>query len=451
MARCVRALTATLATALALGSTSAAADTPANAATVTLNSQVVGNTAFSYLQVSEVSSHGGDAEAVPPWRVTGCRYWSQWTLVRVNAVSHERTYGVFIFDGCNHDAQVFPVPTDIRQGSCNNDDNLFPSGKFSVCPIIAEGHVPAGLPLDQRCEALTEADQSLLVDLSPTAYDTTKPTTLHLQTHFASDMAQRLSEGTCSDVLSWEAVSWTLHWSDGAVDHLPASGQQGITAAHTLKPQSQGGVQQSDVTAVARLHITGQALDFDASGNTVVRRVDGYVNVSNHDGAAGQGSAPVDEPPQLEVGAVAVGQDGAGYMAEPDDTAPPAARATTIRGRLLALWLRPIVVRPGVEMIDGAQVGTATSTVLRWRYLGEMTDAPVSEGTTPGARGDAQTPVVVQYDHAERIDTAGNPIDEEVPLQLTVRTVYPDDTVLDSTITGNVAVAIWYPSLTGTG
>jgi len=436
----------------AVAATPVRADSGGAVLTAQLTSQQLGNTAQDVLQVTSTYQSLSTSHVVPTHRVQAFCYWSQWTLVRVNAVSHERTYGVFIFDGCNHDAQVFPVPTDIRQGSCNNDDNLYPSGKFSVCPIIAEGHVPAGLPLDQRCEALTEADQSLLVDLNPPTYDASKPTTLTLSTHFATDMAQRLSEGTCTDVLDWEAVSWTLHWSDGAVDHLPASGQQGITATHALKPQpQQAGVQQSDVTVVARLHITGQALDFDASGNPYVRRVDGYVNVSNHDGAAGQTSAPVDEPPQLEVGAVAVGQDGSGQLAEPDDGAEPAARATTIRGRLLALWLRPIVVQPGVETIDGAQVGTATSTVLRWRYLGDSTDAPASEGTTPGARGDAQTPVVVQYDHAERTDAAGNPVDELVPLQLTVRTVYPDDTVLDSTITGDVAVAIWYPSLTGTG
>jgi hypothetical protein len=418
---------------------------------VQLNSQAVGNTATDYLSVTS-ENHGVVAShAVPPRRLIVHCYWSSWTLYRVNSVTHERTYGVYIYDGCNHDAQVFPVPTDIRQGSCNNDDNLYPSGKFSVCPIIEQGHVPAGLPFDRHCEALTEADTSLFVDVSPPTYDATKPTALTATTSFASDMTQRLAEGTCTDVLDWRVVSWTLRWSDGAVDHLPASGQSGITTTHELKPTQGSGTQQADVTVVARLHVIGQALDFDASGNPVVRGVDGYVDISNHDGAAGTGSAPVDEPPQMAVGAIAVGQQGDGSLPQPDETMSPAQRAVTIRGRLLALYVRPVLLRPGVELIDGAEVGVATSRVLRWHYLGGSTDAPPSEGTTPGARGDAATPIVVQYDHAERIDALGRPVDETVPVEMTVRSVYPDGTVLDTTMSGSIAVAIYYAGLTGTG
>jgi hypothetical protein len=425
--------------------------TPLPTVIVTLSSQVVGSTAFSYLTAERDAFGQRDTQIIVPHRVAACRYWSEWTLVRVNSVSHERTYGVFIFDGCNHDAQVFPVPSDIRQGSCNNDDNLYPSGKFSVCPIIAEGHVPAGLPFNRACEALTEADTSLFADVTPPTYDATQPTTLTLTTSFASDMTQRLSEGTCTDVLDWRAVSWTLHWSDGSVDRLPASGQQGITATHTLAPVHDAGTQQADVTVVARLHVIGQALDFDANGNPFVRNVDAYVDVSNHDGASGTGSAPVDEPPQVQLGAIAVGQDGDGNLPPPDPAATPAPHAVTIRGRLLALNIRPIIVQPGVEMIDGAQVGTATSRIVRWQYDGATTDAPPSEGTTPGARGDPGTPVVVQYDHAERTDGLGHPVDETVRLVMVVRSAYPDGTVLDTTITGDIAVSIYYAGLTGTG
>jgi len=452
MARYRSALTASAAVVMAAAWPSAAhAQTASAPLTVALQSQAVGNTAFSYLQVTSASDVGASVQAVPPRHITGCRYWSSWTLYRVNSVTHERTYGVYIYDGCNHDAQVFPVPTDIRQGSCNNDDNLYPSGKFSVCPIIEQGHVPAGLPFDRHCEALTEADTSLFVDINPPTYDATKPTTLTATTSFASDMAQRLAEGTCTDVLDWRVVSWTLRWSDGAVDHLPASGQSGITRTHELKPTQGSSSQQADVTVVARLHVIGQALDFDASGNPVVRRVDGYVDISNHDGAAGTGSAPVDEPPQMAVGAIGVGQQGDGSIPQPDETNNPVQRAVTIRGRLLALYVRPVLLRPGVELIDGAEVGFATSRVLRWHYLGGPTDAPPSEGTTSGARGDAATPIVVQYDHAERVDALGRPVDETVPVEMTVRSVYPDGTVLDTTISGSIAVAIYYAGLTGTG
>lgn len=419
---------------------------------VALISQQVGNTAHDYLEVTSEGNFVTASQAVPTRRGTRYCYWSDWTLIRINAVSHERTYGVSIYDGCNNDVQVFPVPQDIRQGSCNNDDALYPSGKYSVCPIIPEGHVPAGLPFDRRCEALTEVDTSLLANITPQTYDPTQPTTLTLTTSFASDMAQRLSEGTCTDVLDWQAISWTLHWSDGSVDHLPASGQAGITKEHTLRPSATAsGPQQSDVTVVAHLHVVGQALDFDQSGNLVVRNVGGYVDISNHEGASGAGAAPVDVPPQLATGAIAVDQSGDGSMPQPDSGAPPQQRAVTIRGRLLQVFPRPIVIRPGIETVDGAEVGRATSAVVGWTYDGATTDAPPGEGTEPGARGGPQTPVTVQYDHAERTDALGRPVDESVPVTMLVRTTYPDGAVLDTQLSGAIDVAIWYAGLSQTG
>jgi len=417
--------------------------------TVQLVSEQVGNTAHDYLQVTSVDRFASAVHTVPTRPGSAYCLWSEWHLIRVNAVSHDRTYGVYIYDGCNNDAQVFPVPTDIRQGSCNNDDNLFPSGKFSVCPIIPEGHVPAGLPFDQHCEALTEADTSLFANVDPPTYDTTKPTPLTLTTTFASDMTQRLSEGTCSDVLDWRAVAWTVHWPDGTTDRAGGSGQSGITLVHTIPAAKSDTSQQASVVVIAHLHVMGQALDFDQNGNPVVRSVGGYVDISNSDSATGSGAAPVDEPPLLAMGAIPIGQTGDGRLAEPDASAAPVARAVTIRGRLLALWLSPIVVRPGVEMVDGVEVGIATSRVLRWHYLGGPTDAPPSEGTTAGAHGSADTPVVVQYDHAERTDAQGNPIDETVLLSVVVETAYPDGTVQTTTLDGSIAVAIYYAGLTG--
>jgi hypothetical protein len=247
-------------------------------------------------------------------------------------------------------------------------------------------------------------------------------------------------------------LSWTLHWSDGAVDHLPGSGQQGISAQHTLQPsKAASGTQQSDVTVVAHLHVIGQALDFDPSGNLVVRAVDGYVDVSNHDGASGAGAAPVDVPPQLVAGATAVDQAGDGSMPRPDGGAPPQQRAVTIRGRLLQLYPRPVVIRPGIETVDGAEVGRATSTVVSWTYEGGPTDTPPGEGTQPGTRGGAQTPITVQYDHAERTDALGRPVDETVPVTMLVRTTYPDGTVLDTQLSGAIDVAIWYAGLSRSG
>jgi hypothetical protein len=197
--------------------------------------------------------------------------------------------------------------------------------------------------------------------------------------------------------------------------------------------------------------VVGQALDFDPSGNLVVRDVDGYVDISNHEGASGAGAAPVDVPPQLATGAIAVDQSGDGSMPRPDAGAPPQQRAVTIRGRLLQLYPRPIVIRPGIETVDGAEVGRATSVVVGWTYDGGSTDAPPGEGTQPGARGGGQAPITVQYDHAERTDALGRPVDETVPVTMLVRTTYPDGTVLDTQLGGAIDVAIWYAGLSQSG
>jgi hypothetical protein len=146
-----------------------------------------------------------------------------------------------------------------------------------------------------------------------------------------------------------------------------------------------------------------------------------------------------------------VGQAGDGSLPPPDAAAQPAQRAVTIRGRLLAIYPKPIVVQPGVELVGGVEVGRATTVVTGWHYTGGPTDAPAREGTSPGAQGGPSTPVVVQYDHAERTDAIGRPLDEAVPLALTVRTTYPDGAVFESTVNGSIAVAIWYAGLSGTG
>ena len=176
------------AAALALLPGRAAAEPAQIVLTVQLVSQQIGNTAHDYLEVTSTDRFVSATHTVPTRRGTSYCLWSTWSLIRLNTVSHARTYGVSIFDGCNNDTQVFPIPKDIRQGSCNNDDALYPSSKYSLCPIIPEGHVPAGLPFDRRCKALTEVDTSLLTALTPQSYDSTKPTTLTLSTSFTSDM-----------------------------------------------------------------------------------------------------------------------------------------------------------------------------------------------------------------------------------------------------------------------
>jgi hypothetical protein len=375
-------------------------------------------------------------------------YYSDWHLISVNSVSHERKYGVFIYNGCFGDTPVFPTPADPRFGPCNNDDSRHASALYSLCPILQPGHVPAGLSPD-RCDALDAASTALDADLTPPTYDPRQDTRLTATTRFASDVAEQLAEGTCLANLGWQDIGWSMGWSDGVVDRRPGSGQQGITDSHVLaaQPTDTGDTRSADVTAVATLHLTGDGVDFDDSGAPVIVHRSADVQVSNHRSVTGMSPGAVDTPPQLAVGALAVGQRGDGSVGAPAPAAVPESHADTIRGRLLELFPRAIVVRPGEELVDGALVGEGRSEVVSWTYLGGLTDAPARAATPPGATGSPEQPVRVQWNHAERLDAQRQPVDEEVPLRLLVRTTYPDGHVDEQTVSGLIRISIYYVGL----
>ncbi len=244
-----------------------------------------------------------------------------------------------------------------------------------------------------------------------------------------------------------------MRWSDGATDARPGSGQQGITDAHLLAPQPAAGdaSRTADVTAVATLHLTGDAVDFDDAGApTVVHRA-ADVQISNHRTSTGLLPGAVYTPPSLAVAAVPVGQRGDGSIPPPDPNQPPLTHADTIRGRLLELFPRALVLQPGTETVGGTTIGEATSEVVGWTYLGGPTDAPPREATAPGASAVPDRPVAVQWNHAERLDGQRSPVDEQVPLRLIVRTTYPDGHAEEQTISGSIAVSIYYVGLMDPG
>ena len=146
-----------------------------------------------------------------------------------------------------------------------------------------------------------------------------------------------------------------------------------------------------------------------------------------------------------------VGQRGDGTIPSPDPRQPPLTHADTIRGRLLELFPRVLVVRPGTETVAGAPAGEARSEILGWTYEGPPTDAPDREATRPEQTGPPGLPVTLQWNHAERLDGRRRPVDEEVPLRLSVRTTYPDGHTEDQQVTGAIAVSIYYVGLMDVG
>jgi hypothetical protein len=418
--------------------------------TATLQSQSVGDRAFEILTLRATNQRTGGQDHIVPTHPPGryC-YYSEWRLIRVNAVSRERKYGVYIYNACDGDRQIFPVSTQIRM-SCNNDDNLYASGKFSICPLLPPGHVPAGLPPLQGCNAEAVASQSLLADLQPSTYDPSKGADLTVTTSFASDFADRLADGTCLANIDWQDRAWTMRWSDGAADQKAGTGRQGTTDTHTIAADPAAGSQTrtSDITAIAHLSVSGQAVDFDADGNPIVITRSANIDISNKTAATGQGSTTVGYAlPQLVVAGVGVIQHGDGSVPAPSSGAAPQTHVDAIRGRLLVVYPQALVVVPGTESVGGVVVGDAVTTTLSWTYLGPPTDAPLGEASATGSKGLAGVPVTIQWNHAEPISTFGTPTDELVPLQLTARSVYPDGHIETQTITGAIAATIFYVGL----
>jgi hypothetical protein len=417
----------------------ASASGESQALQVQLHTTSSGNRQWDYLDASEgIASGERTSRHVPTRRPGTYCYYGRWVLTRVEAASGARHYGVFLRNACDGDNQVFPFPAT----SCNNDDSQHPVGRFSYCVTIVRGHIPAGLT-PAECAAAAVASTALNVSMDPPSYDSSQPVTQTLTTSFSSDAAELLSEGSCTGVIDWQDIGWTIRWADGAVDTVPGSGHSGITATHQLAP-SGSGTTPADANVTAHLHIHGTAVDFDGAGNLITVARDALVDISNHAGAAGAAAAPVYTPPVLEAGAASATQNGDGSL-PPGPQGAVGAHLNAIRGRLELVFPAVLVVRPGTESIGGVVIGSSTSSVVSWSYGGPATDAPAS----PRHSGSGGQSLAVQWNHAERTDGHGGPIDESLPLTVTVRTVYPDGTARTDVVSGSIGVSIHYPALAG--
>jgi len=415
-----------------------------------IQTQTVGNTTFAWSQVSSTTLNGLQAmNNVPTRQLPACGWWSTWTLLRVNPNSGARRYGELIYNSCSDNAQQFPTATDPTQGSCTNSDASRRSIQYSLCPTLPKDTVPAG-HLDS-CLALAEASVALHAVVTPSQYDASLRTALTATTSFDSDFTQRLSDATCSDVLSWSVTSWEIGWQDGVTDTLPGTGTAGTSDAHFTTAAVGGGPQVASVVARARIHMLARAVDFSDDAVPVVVRLERDVVISNDaaaNGATSPGSIlPVYTPPQLATGAIASLQSADGTLQPPDPARPATQHVDTLRGRLLQLLPRAIVLYPGTESVAGVVIGQGTTTTIAWSYFGPVTDAPAGEGTRPGDSGTSASVVGVQWNHAARLDGAGRPVDELVPLDISVRTTYPDGHSETSVVTGAVPISIFYVGL----
>ena len=418
----------------------------------TVQTSQVGATVFAWTVLDSSFIQGTYTVSTHPMPRQGpnCGFDSTWRLIRVNEVTNARRYAQFIYDECAFGTLVVPVPADPANLSCNNDDNLYRSGKYSLCIWVPPSTVPAGEAFDQNCMALAETAVSLHADVTPSP----APTSLAVTTSFSSDFQQRLAEATCSDVLSWRVTAWELQWPDGAVDTKPGTAQQGITDVHTLKSGPPPDPTTVHVIARAHLHITAQAIDFDSKANTYIRTMSTDVVVSNDASALAGAGAPTYVAPQLRAAAICEMQAPDGTLQPYRPTDPLDSSCQVMRGRLDQVYPQVDVVQPGAELLNGVDIGAAHSVLTDWTYTGTATDAPSRYGTNPGDTGPAGVPINVQWNHASRIDESSGtpvPIPEQVPFRASVLTTYPDGHTDTETVSGSIPVTIFYVGLNFTG
>jgi hypothetical protein len=394
-----------------------------------------GNEFFAVGKLSVAGPFGANNYPLPTGhRYVSC-YYSNWYLINM-LPDGSRQYDIVIWDACTNQ-QVFPPST------C---DFIYRGYMPSECVTLPPRTVPAGYT-PATCGASAVTSSKLFASVTPTSYDPTQATPLTATTAFAGGFANSLSDGTCTSVLNWDAVSWKLTWPDGQGTTAGDSGQGGITSSHTLAPQpGVTGSQKSDVTAIAHVHITGEGVAFDAAGNPTVIPVDTFVDVSNKATAAGLGP-PTYTPPVLRVGGIGDGQTGDGSIPAANLALAPSQHLTTIRGHLLLIYPRAIVVTPGTESIGGVPVGNATTTTASWRYDGSWTNTPPGAGTAPGGNGGNGNAVVLQWNNPEPLNALGQPVDEQAPITITAQTTYPDGHTATETVSGSVGVTIYYIAL----
>lgn len=292
------------------------------------------------------------------------------------------------------------------------------------------GRTPVGTSRDLTARALLSLDLRVWSD--PPTVPARKPVTIHgaLSDRIDNDLRMLLS----MSIRSWEVASWHIAFGDGNSVSYPG-GSRAVQGTHEY---AQAGSFVATVTA----RITGlaEAGEYGAGGEPYVSNVPFNVEISNRSDARAT-RVPVIRhiPPVLAVGAAPSG---------PGVRLPLAGfrHLEALRGRLTSLYPRVVVLTPGYVTEDDLPVGGAITSLRSWQYLGGINDAPTGNATPAQSTGTSQESISIQWNRPGPV-REGRAQDYEVPLLLSVRTVFSDGIVLDAQLTGAVTVTVRYAAI----
>jgi hypothetical protein len=235
-------------------------------------------------------------------------------------------------------------------------------------------------------------------------------------------------------IRSWEVASWHIAFGDGHRESYPG-GSRTVQGIHEY---AQAGSYVATVTA--RIIGLAEAAEYGAGGEPYVVDTPFSVEISNRSDARAT-PVPVIRhiPPVLAVGAA---PSGAGV----DFPLAGFQHIEALRGRLTALYPRVVVLAPGYVTEDDRRVGGAITSLTGWQYLGGVNDAPRGSATPAHSTGTPQESISIQWNRPGPV-REGRAQDYEVPLLLSVRTVFSDGVVLDGQLTGGVTVTVRYAAI----
>ena len=154
--------------------------------------------------------------------------------------------------------------------------------------------------------------------------------------------------------------------------------------------------------------------------------------------ASGVTALPIEYiPPVVSVGGSPAGDLPGSGVVEPDPNG--SAAIFWPRGLPVDLYVRAIIATEGFMRSGGVVIGSGTSRLTGFRYLGGHNDA--TGGSRAGGYA-AEEPLVLKWD----TPLAG---DEHyiVPVELTVETTYEDGTARSITVPGEIAVTVIYSAV----
>ena len=397
------------------GGRSAASSMPA--VTIQAVSGYAGH-AFVYARVSDSTS----TYPAPTGTDHQSPYYAEWVAQSLRAPSCPWIWAVYVYSRAT-DVQVNVPPPNA------------PSPNFGTTTIICAS--PSSTPVEQPPEADASArlDLDLRVAVSPAQPIAGSVSTV--SGVLSSALTQDLNLYLSLAIEDWSVRSWFIDFGDGQSTTLTGALGNGFSLPHVY--QATG---RYDVRAIASIEGHAQAAIYDRYGTVHLVRRRFSVEVGNDSMTTALRRPSRSYVPPLGLVAVipAIGTAPV--------TANPFRHVEALRGALTTFWIRLLIEREALLLIDGVPKGFAQSRLVGWRFEGPGSDAPPGSGTTPEVFHDPTAPLQLQWNSPDRV-VGTQPQDYIVPVTLFVQSHFPDGHAAIYALASSFSVSVDFAAESG--